>query len=64
MLPRNQAHALVVPAVPPLREQPNRFQFFIGLPKPRYALLALVVLHVVCKAVDVGAPELFARHKM
>ena len=31
------------------------FQFFIGLPKPRNALLVLVVLHVLREAIDIGA---------
>jgi len=50
------------PALPRRRQQPNRFQFFIRLLEERNALLALVVLHVVRKAVDVGVPELLARH--
>jgi len=54
----------VVAALTPCRQQFNRFQFLIGLLKPRNALLALVVLHVVCKAVDVGVVELFARHQI
>jgi hypothetical protein len=54
----------VVPALPPRHQQPNRFQFLIRLPEPLNTLLALVVLHVICKAVDVGVVELFARHKV
>jgi hypothetical protein len=54
----------IVPALPPRRQQPNRFQFLIRLPEERNALLALIVLHVVGKAVDVGVPELLARHKV
>jgi hypothetical protein len=46
------------------RQQPNRFQFLIRLPKECNALLALVVLHVVRKAADLGVIELFARHKV
>jgi hypothetical protein len=47
----------IVPALPPRRQQPNRFQFLIRLPEERNALLALVVLRVVCETVDVGVPE-------
>jgi hypothetical protein len=54
----------IVPALPPRRQQPNRFQFLIRLPEERNALLALIVLHVVRKAVDVGVPELLARHQI
>ena len=54
----------IVPALPPRRQQPNRFQFLIRLPEPLKALLALVVLHVVRKAVDIGVQELLARHQV
>jgi hypothetical protein len=54
----------IVPALPPRRQQPNRFQFLIRLPEERNALLALVVLHVVRKALDVGVPKFLARHQI
>jgi hypothetical protein len=34
------------------------------LPEPRDALFAPVVLHVVREAVDIGVPELLARHQI
>jgi len=54
----------IVPALPPRRQHPHRFQFLIRLPEERNALLALIVLHVVRKAVDVGVPESFAWHQI
>jgi hypothetical protein len=54
----------IVPALPPRRQQSNRFQFLIRLPEERNSLLAFVVLHVVCKAVDVGVPKLFAGYQV
>ncbi len=54
----------IVPALPPRRQQPNRFQFLIRLPEERNALLALIVLHVVRKAVNVGVQEPSARHQI
>jgi len=50
-----------------LRHADNNLIVFNSLSvcsNPRDALLALVVLHVVRKAVDVGVPELFARHQV
>jgi len=54
----------IVPALPPRRQQPNRFQFLVRLFKPRNALLAFVVLHVVGKAKNIGVQELFTRHQI
>jgi hypothetical protein len=47
-----------------LNEELDRSQFFVRLPEPRNALLAHVVVQMVCKAEDVGAPEPSARHKV
>jgi hypothetical protein len=58
-----KASASIIPALPPRRQQPDRFQFLIRLLEESNALLALIVLHVVRKAVDVGMPELLARHQ-
>jgi len=55
---------LIVPALPPHRQQSHRFQFLIRLHEEINALLALVLLHVVRKAVDVGVPELLTRHQI
>jgi hypothetical protein len=54
----------VVPALPPRRQQPNRFQFLIRLVEERNALLALPFLQMLREAVDVGVQELFARHQI
>jgi hypothetical protein len=50
----------IVPTLPPRRQQLHRLQFFVCLSKPRNALLALVILHVVCKSVDIGVSEFLA----
>jgi hypothetical protein len=47
---------------PPSSQQSDRFQFLIRLYPEINALLAFVVLHVVRKAVDIGAPEFLAGH--
>ena len=55
---------LIIPASPPRRQQPNRFQFLVRLREEINALLALPFLQMACKAINVGASELFARFQV